>query len=177
MIQQKDNQEVYQDCAEETGAILVVEILEHQSDVSNDDASRFFFEDLADSNGCSKPEDRVLHSSSDDTSNLIPNVLKSMQQLSVMESIHCFVSVGSQRVAQGRDTDIADRPIHNESKWIDIEMCALRMKHVETDLLLTLSTPNGNNAAEGVSKGREQHSNAFRSILSSFNVTDWSLFD
>lgn len=44
---------MYQDCTENTGAVLVIEILEHQSDVSDEEACSFFFRDLADANGCS----------------------------------------------------------------------------------------------------------------------------
>ena len=42
-VQCTDNQEVYQDCSEESGAVVVIEILEHQSDVKNEDAITFFF--------------------------------------------------------------------------------------------------------------------------------------
>jgi hypothetical protein len=41
-----DNQEVYQDCNEETGSVLVIEILEYRTTVKDDDACVYFLQDL-----------------------------------------------------------------------------------------------------------------------------------
>ena len=48
-----DNQEVFQDCTEETGAVLVIEILEYQINVANADACSYFLNDLAETNEAS----------------------------------------------------------------------------------------------------------------------------
>lgn len=53
-----------------------------------------------------------------------------------------------------------------------IEMCVLRLKHVSTDLLITLSIPQN----KPVTVGDDGLSNLFRGILSTFCIKDWSLF-
>eukprot|EP00573_Skeletonema_grethae_P004421 CAMPEP_0201694038 /NCGR_PEP_ID=MMETSP0578-20130828/6438_1 /ASSEMBLY_ACC=CAM_ASM_000663 /TAXON_ID=267565 /ORGANISM="Skeletonema grethea, Strain CCMP 1804" /LENGTH=184 /DNA_ID=CAMNT_0048179661 /DNA_START=197 /DNA_END=748 /DNA_ORIENTATION=- len=154
-----DNQEVYQDCSEESGAVVVVEILEHQSDVKNEDASTFFFSDLADANGVSvddmtiQSNNNMIFSVKDDDASkqkYFQNFSLSTQQ---SESYAC-IAVGKQQV---------------DDKSLRIEMCVLRLKDVTTDLLITLSIPHHKLSEVGV----DGLSIVFRELISSFSITDW----
>lgn len=156
-----DNQEVYQDCSEESGAVVVVEILEHQSDVKNEDASAFFFSDLADANGVSlddmtiQSNNKLVFSVKDDDA----SKQKYFQDFSLstqQSESHACIAVGKQQVAD---------------KSLRIEMCVLRLTDVTTDLLITLSIPD--NKQSTVVDGL---SNVFRELLSTFSITDWNLF-
>ena len=156
-----DNQEVYQDCSEESGAVVVIEILEHQSDVKNEDASTFFFNDLADANGVSQDDitmqsNNLMFSLKDD--NTIKQKYVKKFSLSTQQSeSHACIAVGKQQVGDNS---------------LRIEMCVLRLTAVTTDLLITLSTPDSKQG----SVGEDGLSNAFRELLSTFCITDWNLF-
>ncbi|KAL7462620.1 hypothetical protein ACHAXS_003000, partial [Conticribra weissflogii] len=210
------NQEVYQDCTENTGAVLVIEILEHQSDVADDEACCFFFRDLADANGCGfSPSGEIrseVHESqvvkllrnsgqnhvddvtmNDDestqskTQQLFPGILLQSENLGSQSNINseqsepiaCCIMRGSQKVAQGKDTDASGRARGVEAKWIDVELCALRLKSVDVDLLITLSVPQNGNEDGDTEKcqKRSNYSNVFRNVLESLDIRDWSLFD
>ncbi|KAL7543075.1 hypothetical protein ACHAXR_012396 [Thalassiosira sp. AJA248-18] len=166
-----DNQEVFQDCIEASGAVLVVEILECQKNVENSDACAFFLKDLADANEAFL-EDQCIHSGQvvdldqDDKKKekLFPNF--SLPASLHTSQLHACIARGSQKVAQGKGST-------SNAHWIDVEICALRLKSVETDLLLTLSIPRKANKIEGM---EAEHSDVFKGILSSFNINDWSLF-
>ena len=185
-----DNQEVFQDCTEETGGVLAVEILDHQSDVDDNDAARFFFEDLAESNGCGVEEWTICSSavfsfidreSSDGTDNsdkplFVRSLLENINECPGSKNC-CIIAVGSQNVVQGKEftgTGVV------ASKRINIEMCILRMRHVETDLLITLSTPNDSSVVtNGVESGADNQvkvGEVFRQVMSTFGINDWSLF-
>jgi hypothetical protein len=74
----------------------------------------------------------------------------------------------------------------DESFRVDIEMCLLRFKSMETDLLITLTTPISSGQVEEAGSGElcnapidddNAHSvSTFRQILKSFNIKDWNLF-
>ena len=181
-----DNQEVYQDCSEETGAVLVVEILQHHN-VKNEDAAEFFFRDLAESNGCLDDNDwrlvssRVISrenygvSSNDEEKSeeqiILRTLLENIQQTSGANNNCCVIAIGSQNVVQGKaytGTGAADE------KTICIEMCILRLEHVETDLLITLSTPT--EALAPVCDKNGILSAVMEDVLSGLRVKDWSLF-
>jgi len=211
-----DNQEVYQDCTENTGAVLVIEILEHQSDVSDEEACSFFFRELADANGCScssaGKSGSVMHESQvvklllgsgqnrDDENETVEGAVPSQwkrrslfpgivinsgtvgcdnnTQSKQSEPIACCIMRGSQKVAQGKDTDASGRARDIKAKWIRIELCALRLTNVDVDLLITMSTPQLGNAEENDNDEclDEGYSDVFRDLLESLNIRDWSLF-
>lgn len=140
---------------------MVIEILEHQSDVKNEDAITFFFNDLADANRVSQNDmtiqsNKLMFSVKDDTTKQ-----KYFQKLSLStqqsESLAC-IAVGKQQVGD---------------KSLRIEMCVLRLTDVTTDLLITLSIPD---AKQGLVLGDDGLSNVFRDLLHSFCVSDWTLF-
>jgi hypothetical protein len=72
----------------------------------------------------------------------------------------------------------------DESFRVDIEMCLLRFKSMETDLLITLTTPISSGQVEEAGSGElcnapNDNANSvstFRQILKSFNIKDWNLF-
>ncbi len=157
-----DNQEVYQDCLGESGAVLVVEILEYQIDVKNEDASMFFFNDLADANGVSQNDTTITQSNvfsvKDDNTTKQKYFGKFSFSTSTQQSeAHACIAVGRQQVAE---------------KSLRIEMCVLRLTDVTTDLLITLSIPDN----KQISVGEDGLSNMFREFLSTFCITDWGLF-
>lgn len=178
-----DNQEVYQDCSDETGAVLVVEILQRHH-VKNEDAAEFFFRDLAESNGCVDDNWRLkssrvvsLHGEyfNDEEKSeeqiILHTILENIQQTSGASKTCCVIAIGSQNVVQGKvytGTGAA------AEKTICVEMCILRLEHVETDLLITLSTPTAALAPVYEKNGRL--SAVMEDILSGFRVKDCSLF-
>ena len=74
----------------------------------------------------------------------------------------------------------------DETYCVDIEMCVLRFKSMETDLLITLTTPISNDQVEEAGSGELRNTpidddntnsvSTFRQILKSFNIKDWNLF-
>ena len=173
-----DNQEVYQDCTEETGAVLVVEILQHQADVKNEDAAMFFFGDLAESNGCGagwrleycRVFSELEADNDEETSEkpLVRDILRRIKQSSSKNC--CVVAIGYQNVVQGKAYTGTGSAVE---KRIKVEMCILRLEHVETDLLMTVSTPLDPVAT--IDAG-DQTSVIFRDIVTGFYIEDWSLF-
>lgn len=164
-----DNQEAYQDCDEETGAVLVFEILERQSDVSDEDACDFFMGDLAESNEAEEHvvrDGRVVNVPDD---GLLPKLnLPSSWNGSSHRTCAC-VARGSQRVARERGSRAG------EPGWIDVEMCVMRLAGADTDLLVTLSSPRrGSEVNDGGGAGGM--SDVFGEVLRSFCIKDWSLF-
>ena len=83
--------------------------------------------------------------------------------------------VGNQRVKMGRAVmDYADGSEHQqEERNVRVELCVIRLPPVKTDLLLTLSTPRSTMARRDDGSAP---SAAFAVILSTLQITDWSLF-
>ena len=77
--------------------------------------------------------------------------------------LHACISSGTQKVKQKGQTT---------SQCIDIELCALRLKDIDTDLLISLSIPRRGGKDGGSNLGEE----IFKQILASFNIQDYSLF-
>lgn len=137
---------------------MVIEILEHQSDVKNEDAITFFINDLADANGVSQNDmtiqsNKLMFSVNDDQKYFQKLSLSTQQS----ESLAC-IAVGKQQVGD---------------KSLRIEICVLRLTDVTTDLLITLSIPD---TKHGLVLGEDGLSNVFRDLLYSFCITDWTLF-
>ena len=164
---------------EETGAVLVIEILEYQN-VANGDACAFFLKDLASANEAST---EVQHIRSCQIVNLLENdktkMMKLLPNLSLPASLekssqlHACIAKGSQKVAQGKYSTN-----NSNARWIDVEICVLRLENVQTDLLITLSVPRRGIKCEDEGGGEgEQCSEVFREVLLGFNILDWSIFD
>mmetsp|Transcript_14900 Transcript_14900/g.20293 ORF Transcript_14900/g.20293 Transcript_14900/m.20293 type:complete len:252 (-) Transcript_14900:129-884(-) len=214
-----DHQEVYQDCMTisspaaatsadyvGTGGCLIVEILQRQDDVSDVDAAKFFFDDLADANGCASAEEHgwsILASQvvtvgsgssstkddkeeDDSPQNLVPKLSETIRT--------ACTCIGYQKIAMGRDYDFGgDRRTDQEIRIAKVELCAIRLEDVDTDLLITLTMPHVETSAGGLTDvmrimqgeskedgvrgdGQVLHSTLYRKILNSFSVDDWTLF-
>jgi hypothetical protein len=152
-----DNQECWQGM---DGRLFVVEIMERQ-EVSDPEAAAFFFQDLAESNGC-------------DSANLSFTAQRpvatdsSVMQGLPADTVLCTGS-GRQRVARGRDTDVAGNPRQQEVHTIHIELCLIRLPTQRTDLLITLSSPL---ETDLISRSKE----IFEQVLSTFQIRNWGLF-
>ena len=195
-----DHQEVWQDCTVEgqapselaaaaagepisiegTGGVLVVEILARQDDVSDDTAAKFFFDDLAESNGAIADEERRLDfaqvacvgggSGSDDTNSLMPRLDK---------SVTACTCIGVQRVALGKDRKVGGDSEPRSDHWaVRIEMCVLRLEKEETDLLISMTRPIQDGSEKTMEDIMEAstHSKLFLEIIETFAIQNWELF-
>ena len=195
-----DNQEVYQDCTEESGGVIVVEILQYQDDVQD---GTFFFNDLGEANGIittntnnEQQEQSIIHSSrvvnllgyaceEGNKEQIFPEL--TLPPCTTLQSQVCACLVeGSQQVVKEKSRSCVntnnsgnDNNDDNNAaavQWIDIEMCALRLKDIETDILITLSVPRKEDGGRANGTTAEGRADMFKQILASFNIRDYSLF-
>lgn len=151
-----DHQECRQD---DEGRLLVIEILDYQTDVSNDQAAEYYFTDLAEYNGAVNPQDVSF-----ERSNPMPAIPS-------LPSTAAFCpGRGTQRIIQGRERIL--QPL--EPIWINVELCAIRLPSVSTDVLITLTSPTETNSQDNVNGPSPRLQ--FMEILQSFHIRDWSLF-
>lgn len=144
-----DHQEVYLGPQNES---LVVEILEHQTTKSDNDAARYFFEDLAEANGSTQ-------------NNTFTIVSMGAQSGS---NDRCICGIGMQEIRKGKETDIAGNPRDVPLVRVQVELAVVRLPQVQTDLLLTLSRTKETPDTE--------LSTDFQQVLSTLQIRDWSLF-
>mmetsp|Transcript_2807 Transcript_2807/g.7195 ORF Transcript_2807/g.7195 Transcript_2807/m.7195 type:complete len:199 (-) Transcript_2807:5-601(-) len=170
MRQVPDHQECW--TSSETGALLVIEILEYQSAVSNEAAAEYFYKDLAESNGIvSTSNDLQLTSLSPPTAGR--SILVSSDE-SWGDAIVCR-GTGYQKIAQGKEVDALGNPrALPEASWVTVHLACIRLPHVTTDLLVTVSWPQQTNPQQGSENGSS--SVLFQSVLASLQIHDWSLF-
>jgi len=196
-----DFQEVFQcvDSVESlyTDAVLVIEILERQDQVTNQEAASYFLHDLIESedrtrdrgaggtetltttilyNKCwdvgQDPHRSISNTYSDEEENLIPN-------LSTRVTACSCIGIHRDR-NQGNRTHINPHEHPGNTSSSDgggitvIELCTLRLEFVQTDLLITLTCTHW--SEEVITSYREGHSTLFRGILKSFSIKDYSLF-
>ena len=178
-----DHQECWQEIGDD-GALLVVEILNRQP-ISDEEAANFFFHDLAEANGIDVPES----SGTKATVATIPTSSCHFQVQALVDKGNMAVApgvsvatpcsgIGIQRIAIGKDTDIAGNPRKQEIKLTRVELCALRLSEVRTDILVTVSKPidksNSNEPIEAINV--KSFSDAFCRCIASITIKDWSLF-
>lgn len=157
-----DHQECWQDIE---GRLLVVEILSRQSDVIDEQAAAYFFQDLAESNGAKAPDLYFIPQ---------PELSANMNLAGARlpDSAKLCFGTGYQKVALGKDTDIAGNPRTQQVQSIRVELLAIRLPSVGTELLITLSTPSNEHSQETISHPTD----TFVRILGSFQIQDWTLF-
>lgn len=159
-----DHQEVWQDL---DGAVLVVEILQRQ-EVDDPHAATFFFNDLAESNGITRASDLSFQPATDFS---LP--------VQIQGATAC-AGIGYQNIAMGKDHDISGRRRENqETRWTCVELCALRLARVETDLLVTITKPVPNPKdppVEASMSSTPSWSEAFQRVIASLQIRDWALF-
>ena len=152
-----DHQEVYVGPGDDDPC-FIIEILEYQDSVPDAEAAKYFFEDLASSNGSSKTS-FYDHPPVAPADGLAP--------------LNMFVGVGMQRFCRGRDRNgnIGNPQPSQDDVDVEIELCVVRLRNVETDLLLTMSRTKGQFAAD-----TKELSEEFRRVLSTIQILDWDLF-
>jgi Ran-interacting Mog1 protein len=155
-----DHQECWQDTEQR---VLVVEIMEYQSQVEHADAALYFFQDLAQANGIQE------HCSF--TATHTPSLALACP-LPASASV-CSGS-GIQKAQMGRDgTTSASKQLQEQIQWLQVELCVIRLPSVETDLLISLSHPI---SRSDTCTTEDALSEIFRQVITSFRIRDWSLF-
>lgn len=175
-----DHQECWQEIGDD-GALLVVELLDRQT-VSDADAAGFFFQDLAEANGIvESPSSSTMPTSSCQfqVQPLVTNANLTVKP-GVSEATPCS-GIGIQKIAMGRETDVAGNRREQEIKLTRVELCVLRLNEVGTDILVTLSKPiqqsSLNEPIEVVcAKTTKTFSDTFCRCIASFEIKDWGLF-
>lgn len=162
-----DTQECFLDL--DGGTLFVVECLERQSEVADDEAASFFFQDLADTNKCAT--DDQLYTAHENTTDGLA-MLTAMPSLSSYGATACLGS-GYQNVFIGKDRDLEGNLLQQEVRSVQVELCVLRLPRHETDILLTLSIPIDSPPQYD---GKKEFSLIFQQILASFQIRNWSLF-
>ena len=159
---------------EGTGGVLVIEILGREEDVSDDAAAKFFFDDLAESNGAIAEKERRIDfaqvASVGSSGTLMPRLDKTAT---------ACTCIGVQRVALGKDRRVGGESEPRSDHWaVRVEMCVLRLAREETDLLISLTRP----IQDGSDKTMEDimeastHSKLFLEIIETFAIQNWELF-
>lgn len=150
-----DNQECW---VEENGSMLVVEILEYERQVKDEDAALYFYRDLAETNGADAQEAGLMFQNIPDQI-AIPG-LPTDSSICRGKGCHTALIGEHQRESQ-------------ETRTIQVELCAIRLPTHTADLLVTLSVPtqltvNTQDAAI--------NSSFFLDTVKSIRVRDWGLF-
>jgi hypothetical protein len=154
-----DNQECWQDV--ERNVLFVFECLDIDPSVDCRQAILNCWKDLCCINE-SKPGDSS--SFSFDISNSLS--VRGLPQTAVLCS-----GVGQQRVKLGRAVDNDGNSRLQEERNVRVDLCLIRLPPVQTDLLLSLSTP-----LDQIPQETEDSTATFRTIVSSVEIRDWSLF-
>ena len=154
-----DNQEVWTDnlnvasvsSQSSSCPSVIVEILSRSDDVSNSDIANFMFQDLADANHVS-PHDRQLISTFSESSPNFPN------------ADYVGGGIGKMRVEKNRNSDL-----------VFVFLWVIRLKHIETDLLISFNDPCHVYATPEEAM-QSPNFRLFKSIAQSLKVEDWNLF-
>eukprot|EP00555_Chaetoceros_dichaeta_P007040 CAMPEP_0198259428 /NCGR_PEP_ID=MMETSP1447-20131203/8631_1 /TAXON_ID=420782 /ORGANISM="Chaetoceros dichaeta, Strain CCMP1751" /LENGTH=233 /DNA_ID=CAMNT_0043946819 /DNA_START=254 /DNA_END=953 /DNA_ORIENTATION=+ len=182
------------DDSEGTDGFIVVEILERQDHVSDTDAAKFFFDDLAEANGSKmtsieygriwpkQKEGKTTDGGCSAAKHLVPKLKThatacsciGMQSMDIVGRDKRRVELGDSSSSKGSiENKHGDNDGTNEkSSKIRVELCAVRLEEVQTDLLVTVTMP----MREGVTQKKwsvEGHSALFREVMSCFVVKDW----
>lgn len=157
-----DNQEVYSLPNEDAdpsipGPCIVIELLEYQKQVSDQDAAGHYFKDLAEANGTA-PENMTFTAQSLSMTPTFPN-------LSAVSS-----GIGFQNISPGRDVDVAGNPRPANPVWVRVEIAVFRLETVQTDLLVTLSTPTAER------QDNNEYSPTFTRAVETLSIQNWGLF-
>lgn len=144
----------------------MVEILDRQDSVTDAQAAAYFFRDLAEANGVGASSEMEFQ-----TMSVVPRLESSSSSLPPTATT-CG-GIGRQLVRQGRDTDLAGNPRQVTAAWVRIDLCDVRLPHVESEIFLTLTSPM---AQAGAASLLSEWDELFVQILQSFCIKDWTLF-
>ncbi|KAF1336191.1 Ran guanine nucleotide release factor, partial [Globisporangium splendens] len=158
-----DNQEVFANA--QTDQCVIVELLQYEDDVLDDESARFFFNEIAASNGCNP----------DDVSILCSELLAANDGPAISATHTNSIVVGDQRVAKFKEGESAKNVVR-------VYLGNIRLPSVATDVVISVSVPLQISAASS-SAGSFQFENSaeigaalFMQVVKSFAVHDWSLF-
>ncbi len=171
-----DNQEIFLEDSDDP-KMLIVEIVE-QEDVQDEDAAKFFFDDLAEQNDALQNEDDIRFVALDDHAS--PTALLNDETvLAGANTVRVCAGFGYQKVALGRDQDIGgnSRRANQEIRYIRVDLFVLRLPVQETDLLITMSSPADGATLDEVALENFQAASAILDrALSTFRIENWDLF-
>ncbi|OWZ21685.1 hypothetical protein PHMEG_0003725 [Phytophthora megakarya] len=159
-----DNQEVFANAA--TDQCVIVELLQFEESVTDDQSARYFFNEIAQSNGCGPDEVTVLLEDKVD-GRLAPSAIDAPHSTQLI--------VGDQRVAKFKEGDHAKNVVR-------VYLGNIRLPGVTTDVVLSMSAPMRINPASSSRDAFQFEDNSevaaaiFKQALQSFAVLDWSLF-
>lgn len=158
-----DNQEVFANAA--TDQCVIVELLQYEESVEDAHSARYFFNEVAQSNGCGPDEVTVLLEDKAD-----------VKHAPAVDEPHATqLIVGDQRVAKFKEGDHAKNVVR-------VYLGNIRLPGVTTDVVLSVSAPMRMNPASSSRDAFQFEDNSevaaaiFKQALQSFAVLDWSLF-
>ncbi|TDH64832.1 uncharacterized protein CCR75_000590 [Bremia lactucae] len=157
-----DNQEVFANAA--TDQCVIVELLQYEDIVQDAQSALYFFNEIAQSNGCGPDEVTVLFEETSNAEYTGINVPHATQ-----------IIVGDQCVAKFIEGDHAKNVVR-------VYLGNIRLPTVTTDVVLSVSTPirispaSSSREAFQFQQDQESASLIFKQALHSFVVKDWSLF-
>jgi Ran-interacting Mog1 protein len=166
-----DNQEVFQSSTDRLPRLLSLELLEQQTQVSNDQAADYFYRDLANYVGFATAKDLQFF-------DLGPtHPLTQMDRSALMQQgedvVHMSGGLGLHKfVDRPPDNSGGAAAAANAKMSVRIDLVVFRLFQQETDMLLTLQTPLDNpdpllpQAMDPVLKR----------ALETLTIRDWGLF-
>ncbi|GMF10449.1 unnamed protein product [Phytophthora lilii] len=158
-----DNQEVFANAT--TDQCVIVELLQFEAGVEDARSARYFFNEIAQSNGCGPDEVAVLLEE--------PADAKHAPAVDAPHSTQLIV--GDQRVAKFKEGDHAKNVVR-------VYLGNIRLPGMATDVVLSVSAPMRINPASSSRDAFQFEDNSevaaaiFKQALQSFTVKDWSLF-
>ncbi|KAF1795537.1 Mog1/PsbP, alpha/beta/alpha sandwich [Phytophthora cactorum] len=159
-----DNQEVFANAT--TDQCVIVELLQYEESVADAQSAHYFFNEIAQSNGCGPDEVTVLLEEKVD-GELAPTDIDAPYTTQLI--------VGDQRVAKFKEGD-------HTKNVVRIYLGNIRLPGVTTDVVLSVSAPMRINPASSSRDAFQFENNSevaaaiFKQALQSFAVRDWSLF-
>jgi hypothetical protein len=190
----------HQECRlDNSGRLLVLEILDYQSDVEDAQAARYLFQDLAHANGAAEVLSFVNNTTTLSLSSPLEEDIPeySMANRFPTDSSICF-GTGLQRIAVVGQTQLdivsssgstSSTPSSSNRQHetnvagqslLQVQLCVIRLPSVQSELLVTLSTPCDEDESSLMSSSLSASlllsTDIFREVLSTLQVRDWSLF-
>jgi len=173
-----------------TGGTFIIEIMDRQDSVPDTRAAQYFFEDLAEVNGCNiaNGEAPILWEKIFHEFEILPNMSRNRE-----EYMTCIACVGRQRVVIGKDKELQTAEGHltgqlaNKRLWVRTVMVVIRMVSLQTDLLITFTKEEEDDGENGQIIAEDLDSKdkvsiflpvepVVKLILETFAIEDWSLF-
>ncbi|DBA04416.1 TPA: hypothetical protein N0F65_010012 [Lagenidium giganteum] len=158
-----DNQEVFANA--HTDQCIIIELLQFESGVANEESGQYFFNEIAHSNGCSPADVRVLEK----------RIIPREEGPSINAECVSSVVVGDQHVAKFKEGE-------NAKNVVRVYLGNIRLPHVTTDVVISVSVPMQINPASSSSEcsqltnSAEVGAQVFQTVHRSFQVHDWTLF-